>query len=342
MKVLWIVNMLVGPIAERIMGKKANGLWVDSFLKEFEGSEIELAVATAYPLKKTVNVFEKGVNYYAVPDDYPLFYNENKKKNLNAWKKVIDEVKPDVIQVFGTEFTHGLCALKVKGEIPAVIFMQGVMDAISKHYLAGIPYRTVKKTLTFRDFIKRDGIIAQQKKFYKAAEKEKQIISLSGAIISENDWCNAFVKYECPTVKTYYCPLSVSSVFSKYKWDLPAAEKHSVICTASGYTIKGLHVLLAAIKSVKEKYPDVKLYVPGKPLTIGKSFKDKLRIDGYTKYVNEIIEKYELKDSVVWLGFLSQNELADEYSKRHVFVMPSAIENHSSSSGSLRSSNVAA
>lgn len=331
MKVLWIVNMPVGPLSERLTGKRSNGLWVDSFLKEFEGGDTEISVATAYRMKKPVKVSENGVDYYAVPDDYPLYYNENKKENLAAWKNVIDEVKPDIIQVFGTEFTHGLCALKVKGEIPAVIFMQGVTGAIAKHYLAGIPFKTAKKTLTFRDFIRRDGIIAQQKKFYLAAEKERVGINLAGAIISENDWCNAFVKSACPNVKTYYCPLSVNAVFWEYNWKLSAAERHSIICTASGYTIKGLHILLAAIKTVKEKYPDVKLYVPGRPLTVGNSLKEKLRVDGYTEFVDNLIDKYGIKDNVVWLGVLSQKELASEYSKRHVFVMPSAIENHSSS-----------
>lgn len=332
MKILWVVNILIGPISEKITGKTNGGLWMGALLSELKSrKDVEIVVATAYKIKNPVMAEEDGVKYYAIPNDYTINYNENRKKNLLAWKGLIESEKPDVIHIFGTEFAHGLCALKVKGDIPAVIFIQGLMSAISKFYLAGIPYKTAKRTKTFRDFVRQDDILSQQKKFFKAAKKEERMLRLSQGIISENEWCNANVKAVKPDVKIYYCPLSINKVFAEKKWDIKSAGKHSVICTASGYTVKGLHVLLRAISILKKIYPDVKLYVPGEPQVCGKGLKAFIRKNGYVRYVENLIKSFDLKDNIVWLGRLTQERLAEEYTKRHVFVMPSAIENHSSS-----------
>lgn len=332
MKILWIVNMPTGKLSEALTGKKNNGVWIDALLSEFQGKiDYEISVATTFPLKETVKVTDNGVNYYALTGGYTSRYNENSKKNLAEWKALLEEVKPDVIQVFGTEFTHGLCALKVKGDTPAVIYMQGVMRAIAKYYLAGIDYKAAKRTLTFRDAVKKDGIISQMKNFEKASKKEAEMLKLAQGIISENEWCDANVKAVSPNVRVFHCPLSINKVFATRKWVIDSVEKYSIICTASGYTIKGLHMLIKAISLLKNKYPSVKLYVPGRPMTVGKDLKSRLKKDGYTKYIEKLIKKEGVADNIVWLGTLAQDTLADEYAKRHVFVMPSAIENHSSS-----------
>lgn len=332
MKVLWIVNILMPPLSKKITGKDSGGLWMEALLSELKNKkDVEIAVATAYRVKKTVMVIDGGIKYYALPDDYAIYYNENKKKNLKAWKELIDKEKPDVIHIFGTEFTHGLCALKVKGDIPAVIHLQGIMKSIARFYQAGIPYITLKKTLTLRDIIRRDGILSQQKKFFKAAIKEETAIKLADGVISENEWANAYVKALSSKTEIYSRVESLNPIFQSYKWDIKEAERFSIMCTASGYTIKGLHILLYAMAVLKKKYSNVKLYVPGEPQITGKGIKAFIRKNGYVKYIEKLIKELDLRENIVWLGRLSQAELAEYYAKVNVFVMCSAIENHSNS-----------
>lgn len=332
MKILWIVNILMGPLSEKLTGKRNGGLWMDALLSGFKNkSDVEIVIATAYKTKNTICAEEDGVKYYALPDNYVIYYNENKKKNLKAWKELIERENPDVIHIFGTEFTHGLCALKVKGDIPAVIHLQGIMESIARFYQAGIPYKELKKTLTFRDIIRRDGILAQQKKFYKAAEKEKESIKLACNVISENEWANAYVKSFYPNVKIYTRAESLNPIFKTVQWDMEKAERKSIMCTASGYTIKGLHIMLRALALLKIKYSDVKLYVPGTPQVSGKGIKERLRRSGYVKYIDNLIGKLNVRDNIVWLNNISQKELAEYYKRVNVFVLCSAIENHSNS-----------
>ena len=332
MKVLWIVNSLLNKFSLSLYNKPSSGLWMDALLEDFKDKEgYEIIVATTDKIKKFVKFVDGNITYYALPDNVPLLYNENKKKNIRAWEQLISEEKPDLIQVWGTEFTHGLCALRAANNIPSVIYMQGYIDAIAKYYQAGISYREIKHTITFRDFIKRDNILQQQEKYYKQAKKEAEMLTRSIAVICENDWCEINLKAVVPSLKIYRCPLSINKVFFNYRWDINDADKFSVICTASGYTIKGLHVLLHAIRLLKQKYPAIKLYVPGTPIVVGKGINGLIYKNGYTKYIENLIKRLDIKDNVVWLGTLTQEDLAKEYTKHRVFVMPSAIENHSSS-----------
>ncbi len=333
MKILWITNTPIGLLGEKLYGKPSGGVWMSALLSDFEKAhEHQIVVATTASVSEAVKVTnEAGTVFYALPDSVPLVYNENKSGNIAAWKKLLSDEQPDLIQVWGTEFTHGLCALRVAGDIPSVIYMQGVLEAIARYYTAGIPNKELKKTVTFRDILKQDSVLRQQRKYYKRAEKEAEMLRLSGNFISENEWCNAHIKTIAPDAAPHECPLSINHVFAEYSWNLEAAERHSIMCTAPGYPLKGLHITLRALAILKKKYPDVKLYVPGEKQISDGSIQWLVRKRGYTKYIEKLIAELGVADNIVWLGALPQEKLAAQLSKCHVFALCSALENHSSS-----------
>ena len=332
MKILWIVNSPLEPLGERLYGKRNNGVWMDALMASFiDHHEHQLVIATTAAISETIRLTENGMAFYALPDQPPICYNENKPENIQAWQTLLNEEKPDLIQVWGTEFTHGLCALRLAKDVPSVIYMQGYLGSIARHYLAGMTHSELKKSVTFRDRIKRDSIVQQQKKYIASTAKEKEMFELSGNVICENDWCENSIRAVVPDVCIYRCPLSINQVFAQKSWTIEKAEKHSIICNASGYPLKGLHMLLRAVALLKKQYPDIKLYVPGAKVPSDGSIKWLLRKRGYTKYVEKLIRELGVEEHIVWLGALPQDELAERYSKTHVFVMCSAIENHSSS-----------
>ena len=332
MKILWIVNTPLGPLGERLYGKRNNGVWMDALMASFaEHNEHQLVITTTAAVSDTIRLEENGIAFYALPDQPPILYSENKPGNINAWQRLIDEENPDLIQVWGTEFTHGLCALRLAKDIPSVIYMQGYLGSIARHYLAGMTHDELKKSVTFRDIIKRDSIVQQQKKYYASTAKEKEMFELSGNVICENDWCENSIRAVVPNINIYRCPLSINQVFTQRSWDISKAEPHSIICNASGYPLKGLHMLLRAAALLKNRYPDIKLYVPGAKVTSDGTLKWMLRKRGYTKYIEKLIKELGIEENIVWLGALPQDKLAEWYSKVRAFVMCSAIENHSSS-----------
>jgi glycosyltransferase involved in cell wall biosynthesis len=112
---------------------------------------------------------------------------------------------------------------------------------------------------------------------------------------------------------------------------MESAEPHSVICTASGYPLKGLHMVLRAVALLKKEYSDIKLYVPGSKMISDGSVQWLLRKRGYTKYIEQLIKELKIEENIIWLGQLSQEQLAKQYAKTGAFVLSSSIENHSSS-----------
>jgi glycosyltransferase involved in cell wall biosynthesis len=72
---------------------------------------------------------------------------------------------------------------------------------------------------------------------------------------------------------------------------------------------KGLDYLLNALKKVKKRIPDIKLIVGGKGVLL----------DHY----QEMAASLEIKDNVIFAGFIPDEEIADYYSKANVFVLPS-------------------
>lgn len=332
MKILWITNTPLELLGEKIYGKRPNGLWMSALLQEFvKEKKHQLLVATSIASSDMVQLEENGVIYYGIPNQVPLLYDENEKSNSLAWKKMIEQEQPDLIQVWGTEFTHGLCALRVAGGIPSVIYMQGYLQSIARYYFAGMTKLELKRSVTVRDIIKCDSIVGQQKRYVSSAKKEKEMLELSGKIICENDWCEDSVKALKPDVEVYRCPLSINTVFSEKKWNIEKAEPHSIICTASGYPLKGLHMVLRAVALLKKRYPDIKLYVPGPKMVADDSIQWRIRKRGYTKYIEKLIKELGIEEHIVWLGMISQEQLAEQYEKTRVFVLSSSIENHASS-----------
>lgn len=332
MKILWIVNIPLGLISKKLYGKEENGLWMSPLLDEFKTSKkYQLIVATTAAISDIFKGEEDGIVYYALPDNVPTLYDEKKKKNQLIWKKMINEEKPDLIQVWGTEFTHGLCALRVSQGIPSVLYMQGYLKSIARYYLAGLTDKELRQSITFRDMTKKDSIRQQQKKYFLSTRKEKEMLQLSGSIICENDWCEDSIKAVVSNVSVYRCPLSVNHVFMRYAWDIKNVEKYSIICTASGYPLKGLHMVLRAVGLLKEEYQDIKLYVPGVKMISDGSLQWTIRKRGYTKYIERLIKELDIEKNIVWLGTISQTKLAEQYSRTRVFVLSSSIENHSSS-----------
>ena len=82
---------------------------------------------------------------------------------------------------------------------------------------------------------------------------------------------------------------------------------------------------------VVKKYPDVKLLIPGNPIDCS-TFKKRRKTLGYHRYLYNLIKKYGIQENVKYLGVLPTfDEMATQCKKCNVFVVPSYVENHSSS-----------
>lgn len=331
MKVLWIVNTIFPYPAEQLeIDKTVFGGWLNGLADSMkENSNIELAIATVYKGKKILEFQNERITYYLLPGTLTIKYNRKLEKYA---KIVVDRFKPDIIHIHGTEYTHGLSFINVCNKnIKRVVSIQGLVSCIGQVYLAGIQYKDIIKNITFRDIIKRDNLFQQKNKFLKRGKIEKELIKKCNYIIGRTDWDRANSLSINDKAKYYYLPEIVRKKFYNNEWNIQNIERNSIYLSQGSYPIKGLHILLEAISIVKRKYKNVKLYISGTNIIKNNSFKDKIKLSGYGKYIKSLIRKYQLENNIEFLGILNENEVIKRLLKSHIVIVPSIIENESNS-----------
>ena len=333
MKVMWITNVPIGYICNTLgLHKATSGGWMDALMDDLKKiKDIQIILVTTGVTKETIIVEDDAIKSYLLPGGVPSSYNYKLKSNRLAWKHVIDLEKPDLIHLWGTEYSHGLAAMEMATNIPVVVYIQGLVSVIARYYEAGMDKMELLKSISFRDIIKRDWISAQKKKFISRGITEREILKLAKNVICENQWCRTHCSTLVNDCKFYSCELNVKDVYYTTDWSQEGMEPCSIMSIASNYPLKGLHMLIKAFDIVTKRYPQAKLYVPGVPTVPQGGIKNKLKQSGYSIYIQRLIDQLELVDRIIFLGSLTAEKMAEWMSKTNVFVMPSAIENHSSS-----------
>jgi len=332
MKALWIVNKRCGGLHQKLHGKKATGgQWLDAMLEEADKLSDDRIVVVNIEPNPALSKYEDGkVTYYTLAGQPNADYDYKSSKSIADWKAVMDAEKPDVMVIWGTEFPYALAAMEAAPHVPSVIYVQGILDSIGKYYLSGLTEKELKQAKTLRDVLTRTTIRQIQKGFADRAVYEKEIVRRSGHVIIENQWAAAYLRKLCPEVQTHFMPISISESFRNHKWSEETMQKHTIMCPAADYPIKGLHMLMKALAIVKRRYPEVKLYIPGTPLKATDTLKAKLKQNGYSRLIAEMIRDMGLQDNMIYTGRLTADEMAQRMASVNCFVMTSAIENHSS------------
>ena len=331
MKLLWLCNMVPGAVQEKISGSSGGGLWVDHVLQDLRKLDLDIRILCpgtgengALDGKCSYGFFREGLPYVYLPQ-----LEEQFCKELEAYA-------PDVIHVWGTEFGHTLAmmnAAEKAGKLDrTVVSIQGLCSIYAGHYAEGVPY-SVQKRSTFRDLVRRDNILQQQKKFALRGKLEVEALKKARHVIGRTDWDRACVYQINPKASYHFCNETLRPAFYEDVWRYEACRKHSIFAPSSLYPIKGFHYLLEAFAEVLKDYPDARLSLPGGSFLTAPGFKGKLRQNSYHLYLEELIRKYGLEDKIDFLGRLSGEGMKEAFLNANVFVLPSTIENSPNSLG---------
>ncbi len=336
MRVLWVCNIML-PFIAKHMGRTdapAVGGWLTGLMEGLmEIQDIDLSVCFPMPGSDGLTEGEtKRIHYYGFANDLKKM-NEYEPGVEEQLREIMKKADPDVVHIFGTEYSHTLAAVRAYGKPDkTVISIQGMVSIYAKHFMADLPER-VQKRYTFRDLIRRDNLIAQRQKFLKRAVFEKEALAQTGHVIGRTDWDRACTQQLAPQAAYHFCNESLRSVFYEKRWELSECSPHTIFVSQGSYPIKGLHYVLEAMPEIRRRYPDVQLRVAGGDPTGEKTLKDKLRISSYGKYIGSLIRKYGLEKQVVFTGFLDEKTMCEEFLRANVFVSPSSIENSPNSVG---------
>ena len=323
MKLLWLCNMLPGAVKKAITGKEGNGLWVDHVLQDLrEMGELEIRIFCPYKREKEGNL-DNWCSYRTFRNKQPHEY----LPELEArFVKELEEFQPDVIHSWGVEYAHTLAmvnAAEKTGNLGRMaVSIQGLCGFIAGHYCEGIPHN-IQCSTTFRDFLRKDNILQQQKKFQLRGQLEQQSLQKVSHIIGRTHWDRACTNTVNPNARYHVCNETLRNPFYQDVWQYETCCRHHIFAPGCSYPVKGFHHLLAAFAEVLKTYPDATLAVPGKSYLKAGA----LRRNSYQKYLAKLTRQYGLEDKIEFLGSLDAEGMKAACLKANAFAMPSTIEN---------------
>lgn len=193
-----------------------------------------------YPLEIKRNVLGKIVDRFTTS-----FYDS---LLIAKCLTVIDDFKPDIIQIFGSENAFGL--LKKYVDIPVVIHMQGSWPPYRNCIYP--PGNSLEQDLLMNLFNVKSfvGNIVNNIFFKNKISREECILKENSYYFVRTRWDYAIVKLYNNNAVCFHCDeaLRNSIINSNNKWELKKAGTVKICTTGSSSSLKGLDVILKAAK----------------------------------------------------------------------------------------------
>lgn len=327
MRVLWTVNLIPSELAKHLNIKsEVLGGWVEAMAGQLKKNEdIKLAIACKAGEGQIFNVEIDGVNYYSLP-----YSSKTKEEDLEkTCDTIIEEFKPDLIQIEGTEFLHAKAMLQSgkSKSIPVVVSMQGILNGQYAYQCGQLQIDDMMFSRSFTKVFAAWILHLRKTMWYKPRMKpEREIIESAEYILGRTTWDRAHTYRLNPKAKYFSCNRVLREPFYNVKWDIEKIERHSIYVGNGYFALKGLHFMIMALPQLICEYPDVKLYVAGyKPYE--KNDKRSFIKKGYGAYLKKLIADLKVEEHVIFTGPLKAEEVADKLSNVNVYVLASAVEN---------------
>lgn len=316
MKVLWFTN--TSSLYKRSISVYNGGGWIES---------LEYEVRQEKKINLAVSFFYSGKAFKEIQDDvvyYPLtlyktlikkiFFKVFLKKRIQAEVKlfleVVNDFKPDLIHVFGSERSFGL--IKKYVNIPVVLHIQGILSPyLNAWYPPGYCFCNYVFSLNFIENFFR---IKEFFSFQKNSEREKEIFSLIGYYMGRTDWDKRVSKLLAPNSNYFYVSEILRQVFYESKqWEHHEKVKVILSTTISKPLYKGLDLILKTAELLtKTKKLDFEWNVFGNVDVTYAEKKTSIKI----KDVN-----------IIARGVVSAEDLVDSLLNSDIFIHPSYIDN---------------
>ena len=241
------------------------GGWLASLKKEIiKCSDVTLGIAFCkeHCFQKVV---QDNISYYVVPN----YHKSRKDKYLdfihikdvtrdeiqwshyeNQLKMVIDDFKPDVIEIFGSEFYFSLAA-RVSKHIPTVLHFQGILSLYIYIFLPpGISkWQYIMSGKGLRGKYNNFQYLAY---WQRSAYREKAVLKAVPHVIGRTDWDKQAIAVLNPNAKYHYGGEILRDVFYENK-ERTIPSKITISSTISFPTYKGYDVILKVANILKNE-----------------------------------------------------------------------------------------
>ncbi len=365
MRVLWLCNIMLPAIAkelglsysnregwltgiyERI--RKENKTAVEADGKESESpagdrkkKRIELGICfpvqevpSDHPVMGKQGRFrmkDTGAMCYAFAENLaaPERYDDRIEERM---KEILKDFEPDLVHIFGTEFPHALAMVRAfQRPERTLVGIQGLCFACADAYLADLPQEVTGRK-TFRDWLKKDGILQQQEKFRIRGEREKEVLRKVRHITGRTEFDRRETEKINGEAVYHFMNETMRPPFYSGRWKEEGCVPCRIFLSQGDYPLKGFHYVLRAMPEVLTHYPEASVYVAGNDIVAHKSLKDIIKLSSYGKYLLKLIKDSNLESRVKVLGRLPAEEMKKQLLKSSLFICPSSLENSPNSLG---------
>ena len=259
MRILWfsVTPSLFNPHSNGHNG----GGWIASLEQIVRGNKnIELGVAFNF-LDNGFKYENDGVSYYPIKTEKRSFFGKlfGKSNNGNRTAKylqIIEDFKPDLIQIFGSENEFGgICRYT---EIPVVIHMQGCIP----------PYHNALRPIGMKksDFLFKKGLslsyriigLRSEKAFRKRAEMEIETIQSCKYFMGRTEWDKSLIDLFNPNATYFHCEEALRDSFinCNKRWEYSDEKKKTIISVISRPWYKGCDLILKTAALLK-RFTDI-------------------------------------------------------------------------------------
>ena len=307
MKVLWFPGN--GAIYSND-NKYNGGGWTGALARAIREKYPDILLGLAIPWSAYMEDMKDDIRIFGIPPIKHGFVNYSKKlsQQIILMKQIIEDFKPDIIHVFGSEHTGGMVATITN--IPVVLHLQGILNFLKEAWL---PQNMSWEKFVLqhpKQFFHRKGLI-------RACETEKLILSHCRYFMGRTEMDKRVSRILSPRSEYYYCSemLRPEIFNSTVKWSFHTRREKIVISIISSPSYKGGDVILRTAKILKEE--------------LG------LLFQWHVYGITEMKDSERLADiksndvGVKCCGVINAKTLVEEITSADVFVHPSYIENSS-------------
>lgn len=266
MRILWITATAGNyQSPHSCSGGYNGGGWISSMQNELaKCNDVKLGVAfcrNGEPAK----VEQDGVVYYPVPQ-----HTKSKKNKIidllklndatrdevlwpyyeQNFKAIIEDFKPDVIHIFGSELYHGLAA-RVAGNIPMVLHIQGLLSLYI--YILLPPGISRREYIMSGKGLKGKFHYLQYLAYWKrSVYREKAILKAVPNVIGRTEWDRQAMAVLNPKAQYYYGGEILRDVFYEAR-ERQLPKIPTITTTISFPTYKGFDVILKVADILKNE-----------------------------------------------------------------------------------------
>jgi len=249
---------------------------------------------------------------------FKISHQVGKTINTDRYKEIIDDFKPDLIQIFGSEFQYAEVVSYTT--VPVLLHIQSIVNPyLVRWYAGGIGGLSVLRFSRLSSLVKGSGVYHAYRRFRKQAEREMKVYKQCKYYAGRTDWDRTIVSFLAPTARYFHCDELLRTEFFKFSHRVREIKKLKIVTVINPNLYKGLETILETARLLKQHSA---LSFEWK--VIGFSAGDDLvRITEKSKgiYSSRVDVNYSVVDSI--------EKLAAEVINGDLYVHTSHIENSS-------------